>query len=236
MKRVAVRNVPSPYSRPLEQFVIPQVGGLMVAVSGLMNAAQAALWSDRLIGRPVTGLWMVSTIAVIMASPRGPVQFAQPTLQRAKVHSCEVGVVRPLQPVGHAAVQADLDFAQERAGGDQPEGLEFAVDHPFFQPLGQFTGEPVQHLAARARVLFEVNDCAAVVMASMALSFAFEFAVLEASLGKVYGLQRHQRIARTGTTEEAGQGPVRDQNPLLFHDDGFQFKDNQSSAVKVTVR
>lgn len=41
VKRVAVPNVPIPYSRPLEQFVIPQVGSLVVAVRGLMNAAVA---------------------------------------------------------------------------------------------------------------------------------------------------------------------------------------------------
>jgi len=39
VKRVAVPNVPIPYSRPLEQFVIPQVGGLVVSVRGLMSAA-----------------------------------------------------------------------------------------------------------------------------------------------------------------------------------------------------
>ncbi len=41
VKRVAVPNVPIPYSRPLEQFVIPQVGSLVAAVRGLMNAAVA---------------------------------------------------------------------------------------------------------------------------------------------------------------------------------------------------
>jgi acetoin:2,6-dichlorophenolindophenol oxidoreductase subunit beta len=41
VKRVAVPNVPIPYSRPLEQFVIPQVSSLVVAVRGLMNAAVA---------------------------------------------------------------------------------------------------------------------------------------------------------------------------------------------------
>lgn len=41
VKRVAVPNVPIPYSRPLEQFVIPQVDSLVAAVRGLMNAAVA---------------------------------------------------------------------------------------------------------------------------------------------------------------------------------------------------
>lgn len=41
VKRVAVPNVPIPYSRPLEQFVIPQVGGLVTAVRDLMNASVA---------------------------------------------------------------------------------------------------------------------------------------------------------------------------------------------------
>lgn len=41
VRRVAVPNVPIPYSRPLEQFVIPQVGSLVAAVRGLMNAAVA---------------------------------------------------------------------------------------------------------------------------------------------------------------------------------------------------
>jgi pyruvate dehydrogenase E1 component beta subunit len=39
VKRVAVPNVPIPYSRPLEQFVIPQVGGLVAAVRQLMTAS-----------------------------------------------------------------------------------------------------------------------------------------------------------------------------------------------------
>lgn len=39
VKRVAVPNVPIPYSRPLEQFVIPQVGSLVAAVRGLMGAS-----------------------------------------------------------------------------------------------------------------------------------------------------------------------------------------------------
>jgi pyruvate dehydrogenase E1 component beta subunit len=38
VKRVAVPNVPIPYSRPLEQFVIPQVDSLVVAVRGLMGS------------------------------------------------------------------------------------------------------------------------------------------------------------------------------------------------------
>jgi pyruvate dehydrogenase E1 component beta subunit len=41
VKRVAVPNVPIPYSRPLEQFVIPQVGSLVGAVRELMNASVA---------------------------------------------------------------------------------------------------------------------------------------------------------------------------------------------------
>lgn len=41
VRRVAVPNVPIPYSRPLEQFVIPQVHGLVTAVRALMNAAVA---------------------------------------------------------------------------------------------------------------------------------------------------------------------------------------------------
>lgn len=41
VKRVAVPNVPIPYSRPLEQFVIPQVNGLVTAVRDLMNACVA---------------------------------------------------------------------------------------------------------------------------------------------------------------------------------------------------
>ena len=41
VKRVAVPNVPIPYSRPLEQFVIPQVGGLVAAVRDLMGASVA---------------------------------------------------------------------------------------------------------------------------------------------------------------------------------------------------
>ena len=41
VKRVAVPNVPIPYSRPLEQFVIPQVSSLAGAVRELMNASVA---------------------------------------------------------------------------------------------------------------------------------------------------------------------------------------------------
>lgn len=39
VKRVAVPNVPIPYSRPLERFVIPQVDSLVAAVRGLMTAS-----------------------------------------------------------------------------------------------------------------------------------------------------------------------------------------------------
>ncbi len=38
IRRLAVPNVPIPYSRPLEQFVIPQVGGIVDAVQKLMKA------------------------------------------------------------------------------------------------------------------------------------------------------------------------------------------------------
>jgi pyruvate dehydrogenase E1 component beta subunit len=41
VRRVAVPNVPIPYSRPLERFVIPQVDGLVAAVCDMMNAAVA---------------------------------------------------------------------------------------------------------------------------------------------------------------------------------------------------
>jgi pyruvate/2-oxoglutarate/acetoin dehydrogenase E1 component len=37
-----VPNVPIPYSRPLEQFVIPQVGSIVEAAKALMNARVAA--------------------------------------------------------------------------------------------------------------------------------------------------------------------------------------------------
>jgi pyruvate dehydrogenase E1 component beta subunit len=38
IKRLAVPNVPIPYSRPLEQFVIPQVGGIVHAARQLMSS------------------------------------------------------------------------------------------------------------------------------------------------------------------------------------------------------
>ena len=41
IKRLAVPNVPIPYSRPLEQFVIPQVGSIIDAVQKLMKARVA---------------------------------------------------------------------------------------------------------------------------------------------------------------------------------------------------
>lgn len=41
VKRLAVPNVPIPYSRPLEQFVIPQVDGIVDAVRKLMEARVA---------------------------------------------------------------------------------------------------------------------------------------------------------------------------------------------------
>lgn len=41
IKRLAVPNVPIPYSRPLEQFVIPQVGGIADAVQKLMKSRVA---------------------------------------------------------------------------------------------------------------------------------------------------------------------------------------------------
>ncbi|HMA06265.1 MAG TPA: alpha-ketoacid dehydrogenase subunit beta [Ramlibacter sp.] len=41
VKRLAVPNVPIPYSRPLEQFVIPQVGGIVEAAQKLMKARVA---------------------------------------------------------------------------------------------------------------------------------------------------------------------------------------------------
>jgi pyruvate dehydrogenase E1 component beta subunit len=37
VKRLAVPNVPIPYSRPMEQFVIPQVGGIVNAALHLMD-------------------------------------------------------------------------------------------------------------------------------------------------------------------------------------------------------
>ncbi|MFZ3128830.1 MAG: transketolase C-terminal domain-containing protein, partial [Rhodoferax sp.] len=39
VKRLAVPNVPIPFSRPLEQFVIPQVASLVQAVQGLMQSS-----------------------------------------------------------------------------------------------------------------------------------------------------------------------------------------------------
>ena len=39
--RLAVPNVPIPYSRPLEQFVIPQVGSIVEAVEKLMLTSVA---------------------------------------------------------------------------------------------------------------------------------------------------------------------------------------------------
>jgi pyruvate dehydrogenase E1 component beta subunit len=41
VKRLAVPNVPIPYSRPLEQFVIPQVAGIVEAARTLMKARVA---------------------------------------------------------------------------------------------------------------------------------------------------------------------------------------------------
>jgi len=38
IKRLAVPNVPIPYSRPLEQFVIPQVGGIVHAARNLLSS------------------------------------------------------------------------------------------------------------------------------------------------------------------------------------------------------
>ncbi len=42
VRRLAVPNVPIPYSRPLEQFVIPQVAGIVDAARKLMSARVAA--------------------------------------------------------------------------------------------------------------------------------------------------------------------------------------------------
>jgi len=42
VRRLAVPNVPIPYSRPLEQFVIPQVAGIVDAAKALMSARTAA--------------------------------------------------------------------------------------------------------------------------------------------------------------------------------------------------
>lgn len=41
IKRLAVPNVPIPYSRPLEQFVIPQVKSIVEAVQNLMKTRVA---------------------------------------------------------------------------------------------------------------------------------------------------------------------------------------------------
>jgi len=40
VKRLAVPDVPIPYSRPLEQFVIPQVDAIVRAGTALMKARQ----------------------------------------------------------------------------------------------------------------------------------------------------------------------------------------------------
>ena len=85
------------------------------------------------------------------------------------------------------------------------------------EPRRQFTGELVHHLLARAGVRLEVRGSRAVVAALMALAIPFKFTLLEATLGKVDGLQRHQRITRAGTAEESGQGPVGNQNPQRRH-------------------
>jgi acetoin:2,6-dichlorophenolindophenol oxidoreductase subunit beta len=42
VRRLAVPNVPIPYSRPLEQFVIPQVGGIVEAAGQMMTSRLAA--------------------------------------------------------------------------------------------------------------------------------------------------------------------------------------------------
>jgi len=42
VRRLAVPNVPIPYSRPLEQFVIPQAAGIVDAAKKLMSARTAA--------------------------------------------------------------------------------------------------------------------------------------------------------------------------------------------------
>jgi pyruvate dehydrogenase E1 component beta subunit len=42
VKRLAVPGVPIPYSRPLEQFVIPQVSSIVSAARQLMTARLAA--------------------------------------------------------------------------------------------------------------------------------------------------------------------------------------------------
>ena len=45
VRRLAVPNVPIPYSRPLEQFVIPQVASIVQAVQGLMKSHVAEVVS-----------------------------------------------------------------------------------------------------------------------------------------------------------------------------------------------
>jgi pyruvate dehydrogenase E1 component beta subunit len=45
VRRLAVPNVPIPYSRPLEQFVIPQVANIVQAVQGLMKSHVAEVVS-----------------------------------------------------------------------------------------------------------------------------------------------------------------------------------------------
>jgi pyruvate dehydrogenase E1 component beta subunit len=43
VRRLAVPNVPIPYSRPLEQFVIPQVSDIVLAAQELMLKKVALL-------------------------------------------------------------------------------------------------------------------------------------------------------------------------------------------------
>jgi pyruvate dehydrogenase E1 component beta subunit len=43
IKRLAVPNVPIPFSRPLEQFVIPQVSNIVLAAQELMVKKVALL-------------------------------------------------------------------------------------------------------------------------------------------------------------------------------------------------
>jgi pyruvate dehydrogenase E1 component beta subunit len=42
VRRLAVPDVPIPYSRPLERFVIPQVDAIVRATQGLMGTRQPA--------------------------------------------------------------------------------------------------------------------------------------------------------------------------------------------------
>ena len=42
VRRLAVPDVPIPYSRPLEQFVIPQVESIVAAARALMSARKPA--------------------------------------------------------------------------------------------------------------------------------------------------------------------------------------------------